>query len=128
MKVLVCGSRHFNNYELMKETLDAYRIDEIIHGGARGADTLAGRYGDEASIPVQVFPADWDTHGRSAGPIRNRRMLEEGHLDLVVAFLFHVGAQEILYGLSDSQFNRGTKNMINQAQKAGVETRIIDSA
>jgi len=106
MKVLVCGSRTFTNYERMKETLNAYNITEIIHGGARGADTLAGRYGNEVSIPMQVFLAEWNTHGRSAGPIRNRRMLTEGDLEMVIAFW-------------DGK-SRGTQNMIDQAKKAGV--------
>lgn len=126
MRVLVCGSRTFNNYEKLKEVLDAYNITEIIHGAARGADTLAGQYGNEAAIPVKVFPADWDTHGRSTGPIRNTRMLREGNPELVIAFLGPVAQQEFKYGLSDSKYSRGTKNMINQSRKAGVEVIVID--
>ena len=112
MRVLVCGSRHFNDYLKLKEELNAHRITSIIHGGARGADTFAGRYGNEISIPVSVFPADWNTHGKSAGPIRNRRMLTEGCPDMVIAFR--------------GPNSRGTQNMIDQATKAGIETRIIE--
>lgn len=112
MRVLVCGSRHFNDYEKLKEVLNAYRITSIVHGGARGADTLAGRYGNEVSIPVQVFPADWNTYGRRAGPIRNRRMLTEGLPEMVIAFR--------------GPNSRGTQNMIDQSMKAGIEVRIID--
>lgn len=126
MRVLVCGSRTFNDYELLKETLDAYRITEIIEGGARGADTLAGRYGDETSIPVKVYPAEWDTYGKSAGPIRNGRMLREGKPEMVIAFLGPVAIREFSTGLSDSKYSRGTKNMIDQAMKAGVPVDIID--
>jgi UDP-N-acetylmuramoylalanine-D-glutamate ligase len=56
-------------------------------------------------IPVETYEADWDTHGKAAGPIRNKRMLDEGKPDLVVAF----------------PGGRGTANMISQARKAGVE-------
>ncbi len=112
MRVLVCGSRHFNDYEKLKETLNAYRITSIVHGGARGADTLAGRYGNEISIPVSVFSADWNTYGKSAGPIRNRRMLTEGLPEMVIAFR--------------GPNSRGTQNMIDQATKAGIKVRIIE--
>lgn len=112
VKVLVCGSRHFENYQLLKETLDAYNITEIIHGAARGADTLAGRYGNETEKVVTVFPADWNTYGRSAGPIRNGRMLREGKPEMVIAFR--------------AKDSRGTQNMIDQAKKAGVEVYVVD--
>ena len=115
MKVLVCGSRHFNDYALLKETLDGITgITKIIHGAARGADTLAGQYGERAEIPVQAFPADWGTHKRAAGPIRNIQMLKEGKPDLVVAFM--------------GPNSRGTKHMVTIAQKQGVETIIVDLA
>ena len=112
MRVLVCGSRHFQNYELLKETLNAYSITSIIHGCARGGDTLAGQYGREMGIPISEFPAQWDTFGRRAGSIRNAQMLREGRPEMVVAFR--------------GPNSRGTQNMIDQATKAGVEVRIID--
>lgn len=65
---------------------------------------MAGEFGKWKGIPVRVFPADWETHGRAAGHIRNRQMLVEGKPDIVVAFAG----------------GRGTQNMINQARKAGV--------
>lgn len=110
MRVLVCGSRHFKDENKMKEVLDAYSISEIIEGEARGADTLARRYGERLGIPVRKFPAMWDTHGRSAGPIRNTQMLKEGNPELCIAFR--------------GPNSRGTQNMIDQAKKAGVEVII----
>src|SRR5258707_15356809 len=104
MRVLVCGSRHFHDYERLKEVLDGHEISEIIHGGARGADTLSGDYGKGRNVPVRVWPADWNTYGKRAGPIRNHQMLSEGKPDLVVAFL--------------APDSRGTKHMIEIAQKA----------
>lgn len=121
MKVLVCGSRHFNDYKKLSEELDklhtpkgtpgGHQIDEIIHGAARGADTLAGRYGAEHNIPVRTFPALWDLHGKRAGPIRNSQMLTEGKPGLVLAFL--------------APDSRGTKNMIDQATKAGKPVQVV---
>ena len=49
----------------------------VVHGGARGADTYAGEWADEREgIVVEVYPADWNTHGKAAGPIRNRQVAE----------------------------------------------------
>lgn len=112
MKILVSGSRNFNDYELLSKKLDDYRITEIIHGAARGTDTLAGRYGEEHGIPVTAYPADWELYGKSAGPIRNATMLKEGDPDVVIAFL--------------AKDSRGTQNMIDQALKAMVPVVVVN--
>lgn len=112
MRVLVCGSRHFNSPVLMKETLDEYPITTVIEGEARGADTLARKYAEGRGLDVLPYPALWELHGKAAGPIRNTQMLKEGKPDLVVAFR--------------GPNSRGTQNMINQARKAGIETVVVD--
>ena len=61
-------------------------MSEIISGMASGADTFAVEWAARFGFPLRAFPAEWDKHGRSAGPIRNQRMLDEGKPDLVVAF------------------------------------------
>jgi hypothetical protein len=105
MKILVCGGRYYNNANFMNATLNGFgHISEIIEGGASGADSLANIYADLHGIPVNQFKADWKKHGRAAGPIRNKQMLEESHPDLVVAF----------------EGGKGTANMINQARSLGV--------
>ena len=60
---------------------------------------------------VETYPADWDRHGKSAGPIRNRQMLAEGHPDLVVAF--------------PDTVSRGTWDMIGAARHAGVKVWVM---
>jgi len=112
MRVLVCGSRHFNDSVKMKEVLDAIDITTIIEGEARGADKLSAIYAGHRGIPVERYPADWKKFGFAAGPIRNTAMLAKGKPDLVVAFR--------------GPNSRGTQNMIDQATKAGIETRIIE--
>lgn len=112
MRVLVCGSRHFNDMVLLTRVLDDITISEVIEGEARGADTLARTWAELRGIPVRKFPADWNKHGKAAGPIRNKQMLDEGKPDLVVAFL--------------APDSRGTKNMIDQATKAGVPVKVIN--
>ncbi len=84
MKLLVCGSRNVDDYGLIRANLDKIQPTEIIHGGAFGADSLAHRWATENKIPVTVIKPDWDTHGKAAGPIRNRQMVDI--CDEVLAF------------------------------------------
>jgi hypothetical protein len=112
MRVLVCGSRHFNDYELLERTLSEIEITEVIEGEARGADTFSRIYAERHGIPVLRFPAEWDKYGKAAGPIRNSQMLTEGKPQLVVAFL--------------GPNSRGTQNMINQAKKANIPVKVIE--
>lgn len=109
MRVLVCGGRDFKNTELLYSVLDDLKkvetIDCIIEGDAPGADRMAGYWAKKNRIDLKIFPADWKTWGNSAGPIRNKQMLDEGKPDLVIAF----------------PGGKGTKNMIQQARKAGVK-------
>ena len=76
--LLIAGSRDFNDYELlcrhMNHVLQKHRIDEIISGGARGADSLGERYAKEHNIPFKLFPANWDLYGKRAGYLRNVEM------------------------------------------------------
>lgn len=82
MKLLICGSREFADYDLLSRKMDEYLSSadlnkiEIVAGGARGADTLAEQYARERGIKFTSFPAKWDVYGRSAGFIRNGEMAE----------------------------------------------------
>jgi predicted Rossmann-fold nucleotide-binding protein len=49
----------------------------VLHGGARGADAAIGRAAHQLGWPALVMPAQWQLHGRAAGPIRNRELLEQ---------------------------------------------------
>lgn len=108
MKVLVCGGRDFNDAMTLGSWLGGIHkrggISLLIHGGARGADFMAGEFAKWAGIPVRVYSADWDKHGRAAGPIRNQQMLDDGKPDLVVAF----------------EGGRGTADMVRRAKASGV--------
>jgi hypothetical protein len=117
VKVLVCGGRDYADREALFNTLDAIHeqdpITVIIEGEAKGADILAKEWGFENGISVWMYPADWKKYGVAAGPIRNKQMLDE-QPTLVVAF--PTGR------LSES---KGTRNMVEQAQKAGVRTIVV---
>lgn len=90
MRVLVCGGRKYRDKERLYGVLDKLhegtKIDRIVCGGASGADLLAERWARERGVSLRVYKPDWDTYGLRAGPIRNKKMLDEEDPDLVVAF------------------------------------------
>ena len=112
-KVIVAGSRDFDDYNLLRNTLDELfpkRDIEIVSGNARGADRLGERYADERWLNCMKFPAEWNKYGKGAGPIRNQEMAD--YADILVAFWdYH---------------SSGTRDMINRATLAGLEIHIID--
>lgn len=121
-RVLICGGRDYNNKEYFTKTL--HRICEergwnhepdqygntlpnihIIHGGAKGADSLADDFAVVNWTGLTVFPAEWDKYGQAAGAIRNKQMLVEGKPDIVIAF----------------PGGRGTAHMCQIAKRAGIK-------
>ena len=114
-KVIVAGCRDFADYELLKEKCDFYlqnkkpEIIVIVSGHASGADTLGERYAQERGYETEVYPADWKTNGRAAGPIRNAQMAAVA--DALIAFW-------------DGK-SRGTKNMIDTATKRGLQVAVV---
>lgn len=90
MRVIVCGGRDFEDVEFVIHYLNHVHnwnpITCVIAGAARGVDTFAELWADEMGIPKEVYPADWDKHGKSAGPIRNQEMLDKSNPDMIMAF------------------------------------------
>ena len=86
MNVAIVGGRDFDDYEQFKSSVNGEKIKfkSIISGGARGVDTMAERYAKEIGVPVNIYLHDWTKHGKSAGPIRNRQIIETA--DCVIAF------------------------------------------
>jgi hypothetical protein len=114
-RVLVCGGRDFTDQPRVWSVLDHYHAESggfgcIVHGAARGADTLAGAWASARGVFELPFPADWDLHGYSAGPIRNARMLHEGRPDVVIAF----------------PGGKGTANMIEQARAPNYRIPVLE--
>ena len=81
----------------------------IVHGGARGVDTIADQAARRAGLDVEVHKADWAKHGKAAGPIRNREMLDT--CEMLIAFW-------------DGQ-SKGTKNAIDTAMRLGLDVVVI---
>ena len=120
MKILVCGGRDFDSWEIIANTLSSYYEDFlntaplddkfiIIEGGAKGADFLArvwavlqNSYTND--IEIREYPANWGKFGKQAGFKRNIDMLEKESPDLVVAF----------------SGGNGTAHCIREAKKRGI--------
>lgn len=108
IKVLVCGGRDYQDSEYLNYMMDiVLNMCKgnlcVIHGGAKGADSLAAEWCKTNNVPSIAVCADWETHGKAAGPIRNQLMLEM-QPKCVIAF----------------PGGRGTADMIRRAQVAGV--------
>jgi predicted Rossmann-fold nucleotide-binding protein len=107
MRVLVCGGRDYTDRGAVYLALDRLHekrgIDVVIHGAARGADTLAADWAAANGVPAEPYPADW-SRGRQAGPVRNQLMLDQGRPDGVVAF----------------PGGAGTADMCRRAEAAGL--------
>lgn len=118
MKLIIAGSRSFNDYERLKKSMERYLetvldsepyFDNIISGHATGADRLGERFATEFDIPLKIMPADWDYYGRRAGHIRNQAMAK-------------IATHCIVFWDRQSP---GTRDMINCARAAGLKLRIV---
>lgn len=113
-RVLICGSRTWTDAAAIRQVIDALPTDStIIHGGAGGADGIAGAAARARGLSVQVYPADWTRYGRRAGPIRNGEMIRLGEPDRVIAF-------------RSAGPSPGTDDMIRQARAAGLPVEVVE--
>jgi hypothetical protein len=110
MKLAIVGSRNYSNYQqfcqlideaLAKWLLGVTNVEEVVSGGAQGADLMAERWARERKIPVKIFRPDWNKWGKAAGPMRNQLIIE--YATHVVAF--------------PSKDGRGTQDSISRAKK-----------
>lgn len=113
MRILVCGGRAYADkprvFHVLDRVLHERGLSVIIHGGAAGADALAGQWASAKGITIEIYRADWKNLGKRAGPMRNQRMLIEGRPDAVIAF----------------PGGRGTQDMIRRAEQAGLPVWVI---
>lgn len=133
MKVIIAGTRTFNDYELLKKHLYYFvrndHVIEVVSGscdigvhtftrpdGTRvyGADGLGERWAAEHNIPVKPFPADWDKNGLSAGPIRNQQMADYINPKTDKCIIFHDGE------------SKGSWSMAKKASKRKIRTEVVN--
>jgi hypothetical protein len=105
LNLVICGSRSITDEEKIFKVIDSVisemNIASIITGGAKGIDAIGKEYAERKGIKHQEFPADWETYGKAAGPIRNKEMAIIGNATLAI--------------VDDSSV--GTWNMIENAVK-----------
>ena len=113
MKIIIAGSRTFNNYELLCQNCDkALSLQteiEIVSGTANGADKLGERYANEKGYKIKQFPADWEKYGKSAGYKRNEEMAK--YADALIAFW-------------DGK-SKGAKHMIDLAKLYKLKIKVV---
>lgn len=114
MKTIIAGSRNIQCYSCLVKAVELAKvlkeieISEVISGGAKGVDTLAIQYAKKNHIKYQIYIADWNKYGKKAGFLRNTEMANNS--DALIA---------VWDGVS-----KGTKHMIDIAQKQGLKTFI----
>lgn len=92
MKILITGSRRLEDFDYVKSVIDT--LDHLcqgqqvtlIHGAAKGADSLAAEAAEAYGWKIKPYYAEWKKYGKAAGPIRNSKMLSEENPDIVLAF------------------------------------------
>jgi hypothetical protein len=109
-RIAVIGSRDFSDYSYLESRLLLHfnENDVLVSGGARGADRLAESFADKHDFAKEIYPADWQRFGRSAGFRRNVDIINA--CDYVVAFWDGV--------------SKGTSHSIELAKKAGKQVKI----
>ena len=115
MRCIIAGGRDFTDYDLLVRSMEDF-INEhglpsfIISGCARGADTLGERFAKDVGIEVIRYPADWEKHGKRAGPLRNIEMANNA--ESLVAF--------------HDKNSKGTAHMISEAQKRSLIVKVVN--
>lgn len=113
MRVLVCGGRDYPDASVVWGALDTLRRKHdhiiVLQGGAHGADQLAREWCMKRQVSFMTIEAEWETHGRAAGPIRNQKMLDLYKPGVVLAF----------------PGGKGTADMVRRAEAAGVTVQHI---
>lgn len=116
MRIIIAGTRTFDNYVLLKRKMDAItrgvKKVVVISGGGQGADKLGERWAYECGHSYEVYHASWEVLGKKAGPIRNSQMLDEGRPSAVVAFW-------------DGK-SPGTRDLLLKARALNLQVRVID--
>jgi hypothetical protein len=109
MRTAIIGSRTFNDLSLALVELDKFDITHVVSGGAKGADTIAEQWAYQKEIETTVHYPNWSKHGKAAGFIRNKAIIDD--CEQVIAFW--------------DGHSKGTENSINIARASKKPCHII---
>lgn len=115
MVILCTGSRDFKNYNMVIDVLLQYDPSSttLIHGGAKGLDTIVDIVGKLLGFTVRRYDADWSKGDKREGKWRNSQMLHEEKPDKVI-------------GWRSKLNSKGTNDMLMKAGHAGIPHEIYD--
>lgn len=114
--VIVTGSRDWDDWDFIETKLEELDPYEVVEGGASGADEIAREWANRKGIDSYTFNADWRRHGKAAGPIRNRYMLETYKNDIR-------GVEVVAFRKNNS---RGTTSCVEIAKMLGMKVTVYD--
>jgi len=129
MRIIIAGSRDFNDFnllnteclrickELKSEGFNTNKTSvEIVSGGARGADILGEQFANTYGLSIKQFIPDWNGLGKKAGYIRNSDMAsyakQDSELGILIAYWDKV--------------SKGTKHMIDLANKQRLRVYVVN--
>lgn len=118
IKLIIAGGRDFSDYNLLQIETQRFLVENnfnpsqvtIISGKAKGADSLGEQFAEKYNFPIATFIADWNLHGKAAGPIRNEEMAK-------------MATHAIIFW--DGQ-SRGSKNMIDNSIKYNLIYKVVN--
>lgn len=112
MKTIIAGSRDIDDLHLVRDAVrrSGFDVSEVVSGRARGVDRVGEEWAFLNDIPVRLFPANWDVHGKAAGAIRNAEMADYS---------------EALIAVWDGK-SKGTKNMIDIANRKNLKVYVLN--
>jgi len=110
MRTIIAGSRDLILLPRDRAFLRTLNITTVLCGAARGVDLSGKQWADLNNVPVEMYPAEWDLYGKSAGYRRNAEMASKA--DQLVAFW-------------DGK-SRGTKHMIDLARMHKLKVIIVE--
>jgi hypothetical protein len=110
LRLLVTGARAWSDEVSLRQYLNAWLWTNptmiLVHGDCpTGADAMASKWARDNNVPEEKYPADWNKHGKPAGHIRNKQMVDTSP-DVAIAFI--------------QGESRGTNNCLGHIRKAGI--------
>lgn len=114
MKLAIVGSRRYRDFfafcKIVSKFVVYLKVTHIVSGGCRGPDNMAEDYAKSTNISFSKHMPNWDLHGKAAGYIRNKKIVED--CDAVLAFW-------------DGK-SKGTKHTIDLAKAADKDVYIVN--
>lgn len=115
-RVLIYGSRTWQDTAAIREFVQSLPDGSVvIHGGADGADSIAGQAAEARGLRVIVYRANWWAYRKAAGPIRNQQMIDDGK-------------PTIARGYRRGFNSPGTDDMTRRLERAGIPHEVVNEA